>query len=166
MSVVFKKISFYLILFTFSSLCVSIQILSSLIISRLGTIGKITNYYTQLYIKKSFVSISVTLLSLFTSTNIRIVGKESDIEKLYQNQQVVISNHLIYTDWIYIWIMYWHINKSEIVNMFLANRFKYIPILGIGMYFMNFIFLKRDWSKDYKIMKKVRNVNFQLFNFI
>lgn len=154
MKILLKRIGFYSILLSFTFLCASVQFLSSVIISRIGIIGKFTNHYILLFVKKSVVSILVVLLSLFTSTNIRIVGQESDIKKLCENQQIIMSNHLIYTDWIYIWIIYWYLNKSETITMFSANKFKYIPILGIVMYFMDFIFLKRDWSKDYNIMKK------------
>lgn len=40
------------------------------------------------------------------------------------------------------------------LKWFVKDILKYVPILGWGMKFLNFVFLKRDWIKDQKKIKK------------
>jgi len=155
-----KQVACGVLVCTFSSLCISIQVVSGVINTTglFGISGTIMNEYIQTLVKESYVSFMVLVMSILTSTKIRVMGLPSDIENLYNKRhQILMSNHLIYTDWIYIWFVYWFFDKSHTLVFFLANKFKYIPILGIGMQFFNFVFLQRNWSKDHKILHDAFN---------
>jgi 1-acyl-sn-glycerol-3-phosphate acyltransferase len=61
---------------------------------------------------------------------------------------ITIANHQIYPDWLYLWTLAWYQNKHGDVKILLMAVLKYIPILGLGMLFFEFIFLKRKWDSD------------------
>ncbi|KAI9136699.1 acyltransferase-domain-containing protein, partial [Paraphysoderma sedebokerense] len=53
-----------------------------------------------------------------------------------------------WTDWVYIWVFAHYANASKAMKIVLKESPKYIPIMGWGMMFFEFIFLKRSWSLD------------------
>ncbi|KAI0932394.1 hypothetical protein AcW1_000467 [Taiwanofungus camphoratus] len=61
---------------------------------------------------------------------------------------VVIANHQIYADWWYTWSLMYFMNTHKDVYIVLKDNLKWIPVLGLGMQFFNFIFLKRSWASD------------------
>ncbi|KAE8230107.1 hypothetical protein CF326_g4899 [Tilletia indica] len=63
---------------------------------------------------------------------------------------VVIANHQIYLDWLYIWILAYYANLADSIHILLKNSYKWTPIIGPAMQFYRFIFIKRKWDEDQK----------------
>jgi 1-acyl-sn-glycerol-3-phosphate acyltransferase len=97
--------------------------------------------------ERAFGSFVVFLLWLYTpGTRFILTGEH---EKMKDPQRLIaIANHQIYPDWLYLWTLAWHQNKHGDVKILLMAILKYIPILGLGMLFFEFIFLKRKWELD------------------
>ena len=54
----------------------------------------------------------------------------------------------IYTDWLYLWWIGYSAGMHGRIYIVLKESLKRIPVLGWGMQFCQFIFLKRNWEKD------------------
>ncbi|PCH33504.1 acyltransferase-domain-containing protein [Wolfiporia cocos MD-104 SS10] len=61
---------------------------------------------------------------------------------------VLIANHQVYADWWYAWCLTYFMRTYADVFIVLKASLKWLPILGWGMRFFNFIFLKRSWASD------------------
>ncbi|KIR59988.1 acyltransferase [Cryptococcus bacillisporus CA1873] len=61
---------------------------------------------------------------------------------------VIMANHQAYLDWIYIWILACYAGHSPGLIILLKASLKNIPVVGWGMRFFNFIFLRRSWAAD------------------
>ncbi|CAK7224567.1 hypothetical protein SBRCBS47491_005595 [Sporothrix bragantina] len=119
-------------------------------------------FYDYMAVTKQFFSVTVTTMTYWWGpTTIRISGDESvtgqirktkdgRVEFDFPERMVMIANHQIYTDWIYLW---WvgYANKQRMdgyIYIILKESLKYIPILGTGMMFYGFIFMSRKMSVD------------------
>jgi 1-acyl-sn-glycerol-3-phosphate acyltransferase len=99
--------------------------------------------------QKAFVDVLI-LISYLAPTKIIISG---DFPKKSESA-IVISNHQIYADWIYIWFVAFIAETHGSVKIMLKKSLKWIPIVGWGMQLMDFIFLNRTWSKDENVIDK------------
>ncbi len=45
---------------------------------------------------------------------------------------ILIANHQIYTDWLYIWALAWMVERQAYIRIILKNSLKYVPVLGIS----------------------------------
>ncbi|CCG24596.1 hypothetical protein CORT_0F03730 [Candida orthopsilosis Co 90-125] len=75
------------------------------------------------------------------------VDSYKHIHTLLQPNSVIISNHQIYTDWLFLWFLTYTSNLSNAVYIILKDLSK-IPVLGYGMKNYNFLFLSRKWEHD------------------
>ena len=64
---------------------------------------------------------------------------------------VMISNHQIYTDWLFLWFITYTSRLSDSVHIVLKDMSN-IPVLGAGMKNFNFLFLSRKWENDKVIL--------------
>ncbi|CUA77685.1 hypothetical protein RSOLAG22IIIB_06721 [Rhizoctonia solani] len=63
-------------------------------------------------------------------------------------QVVMMPNHQIYADWWYLWCLAYSMRAHADVLIILKDSLKWIPIVGWGMQFFQFIFLARSWAQD------------------
>ena len=61
---------------------------------------------------------------------------------------ILIANHQIYTDWLYLWWIGYAAGMHGRIYVVLKESLKRIPVIGWGMQFAQFIFLKRKWEQD------------------
>ncbi|KAF6766392.1 acyltransferase-domain-containing protein [Ephemerocybe angulata] len=64
---------------------------------------------------------------------------------------VLIANHQIYADWWYAWCFTYFLSPKGVhryVYITLKKSLRWVPIVGWGMQFFNFIFLARSWASD------------------
>ena len=72
-----------------------------------------------------------------------------DYESLKEQEKVIlISNHQIYPDWLYLWLFARKFNRHGDLQILLIWVLKYIPLFGLGMQFFNFIFMSRKLKDD------------------
>ncbi|KAI0321680.1 acyltransferase-domain-containing protein [Amylostereum chailletii] len=63
-------------------------------------------------------------------------------------KSVLIANHQVYADWWYAWCLTYFMGTHRDVLIVLKKSLKWLPIVGWGMQFFNFIFLARSWASD------------------
>lgn len=66
----------------------------------------------------------------------------------FPQRLVLIANHQIYTDWLYLWWIGYAAGMHGRIYVVLKESLKRIPVIGWGMQFAQFIFLKRKWEQD------------------
>ncbi|EMD92575.1 hypothetical protein COCC4DRAFT_58130 [Bipolaris maydis ATCC 48331] len=74
--------------------------------------------------------------------------KDGRLESDFPERLVLISNHQIYTDWVYLWWVAYTASMHGHLYIILKESLKYIPVIGWGMRLYGFIFLSRKWSTD------------------
>ena len=66
----------------------------------------------------------------------------------FPERMVLMANHQIYTDWLYLWWIGYSAGMHGRIFVVLKESLKRIPVIGWGMQFAQFIFLKRKWEED------------------
>ncbi|KAI0702491.1 acyltransferase-domain-containing protein [Cytidiella melzeri] len=61
---------------------------------------------------------------------------------------VLIANHQVYVDWWYAWCLTYFMGTHKDVLIVLKKSLKWLPVVGWGMQFFDFIFLSRSWASD------------------
>ncbi|KAE9410871.1 hypothetical protein BT96DRAFT_846615 [Gymnopus androsaceus JB14] len=63
---------------------------------------------------------------------------------------VFIGNHQVYADWWYAWCLLYYVGQGAHKHVYitLKKSLKWIPVVGWGMQFFDFIFLARSWASD------------------
>lgn len=117
-------------------------------------------YYAYMALtKQSFGLVATTTTAWFSPTVIRVSGdksvrgqllqtKDGRLETLFPERLVMIANHQIYTEWLYLWWVAYTSRMHGHVYIILKESLKYIPFVGPGMMFYGFIFMARNWAKD------------------
>ena len=109
--------------------------------------------------KQSFGILITTITAWFSPTVIRVSGDKSVRGQLLQTKDgrlqtnfperlIMMANHQIYTDWLYLWWVAYTNKMHGHIYIILKESLKYIPIVGPGMMFYGFIFMARNWAKD------------------
>ncbi|OLL27007.1 putative acyltransferase [Neolecta irregularis DAH-3] len=75
-------------------------------------------------------------------------SKDGRLETSFPERIIMISNHQIYTDWLYIWWISYTSKMHQAIYIVLKDSLKWIPVLGWGMQMYGFIFMRRKWEQD------------------
>ena len=119
-------------------------------------------YYAYMSLtKQSFGLLITTMTNWWGPTTIRISGDASVADQIrktedglvefsFPERMVMIANHQIYTDWLYLWWVGYANSPRMHGSLFiiLKESLKFIPIVGWGMMFYGFIFMSRKMSVD------------------
>lgn len=131
-------------------------------------------YNKYIAFTKSFAGILFTaLVQLFSPTpvtltydpelrNLFYLDRNGCLETIAAERNIVIANHQLYSDWMYVWWLSYTAKQHGHVYIMLKNSLKWLPVVGWGMQLFRFIFLSRKWDKDYETMSRhfkfIRNV--------
>ncbi|TQS34716.1 hypothetical protein Golomagni_04890 [Golovinomyces magnicellulatus] len=119
-------------------------------------------FYAYMSMTKQQFGIVITIMThVWGSTTMRISGDESVAGQILADKNggvrfkfperiVLIANHQIYTDWLYLWWIAYANNPSMHGHIYiiLKESLKYIPLIGTGMMFYGFIFMSRKMATD------------------
>ncbi|KAI9716103.1 MAG: hypothetical protein M1812_005530 [Candelaria pacifica] len=111
------------------------------------------------FTKQSWGLLTMSMTQSWAPTMVRVSGDKSVRGQLHQTldgnllcsfpeRLVLIANHQIYTDWLYLWWIAYTGGMHGRLYIVLKESLKRIPVLGWGMQFSQFIFLKRNWEED------------------
>ncbi|KAL2261673.1 hypothetical protein VTK26DRAFT_3635 [Humicola hyalothermophila] len=111
--------------------------------------------------KESFGLLITTMTHWWGPTTIRISGDASVADQIrktedglvefdFPERMIMIANHQIYTDWLYLWWVGYANRPKRHGSLYiiLKESLKYIPIVGPGMMFYGFIFMSRKMAVD------------------
>ncbi|RDA88895.1 hypothetical protein CP532_5521 [Ophiocordyceps camponoti-leonardi (nom. inval.)] len=113
------------------------------------------------YTKRSFVLLAASVTRIWGPTTMRISGDASvagqikatadgGVEFAFPERLVLMANHQIYTDWLYLWWIA-YANRPGMaghIYIILKESLKYIPFIGPSMMFYGFIFMSRKMATD------------------
>ena len=117
-------------------------------------------YYAWMALTKQQYGIFVaTLTAWFSPTPVWVSGDSSVVGQLklssngaliteFPERMVMIANHQLYTDWLYLWWIAYTSRMHGHIFIVLKESLKYVPVIGWGMMFFGFIFMSRKWAKD------------------
>ena len=111
------------------------------------------------FTKQSWGLLTMTMTQWWAPTTVRVSGDSTMRGQLVQTtdggllcnfpeRMVLIANHQIYTDWLYLWWIGYAAGMHGRIYVVLKESLKSIPVIGWGMQFAQFIFLKRKWEED------------------
>lgn len=117
-------------------------------------------YYAYMALtKQSFGLLITTITQWFSPTVVRVSGdrsvrgqilqtKDGRLQMDFPERLVMIANHQLYTDWLYLWWIAYTNRMHGHVYIILKESLKYVPVIGPGMMFYGFIFMARNWARD------------------
>ncbi|KAH7242257.1 acyltransferase-domain-containing protein [Fusarium tricinctum] len=119
-------------------------------------------YYAYMAMTKRSFGLTITLMTqIWGPTTIRISGDDSVAGQIklqpdgvvrfeFPERLVLIANHQIYTDWLYLWWIAYANSPSMHGHIYiiLKESLKRIPFVGWGMQFYGFIFMSRKMASD------------------
>ncbi|KAM3475309.1 hypothetical protein MY5147_003798 [Beauveria neobassiana] len=141
--------------------CCFVIAITQLVGAPLYFVNKDMFYAYMAMTKRSFALVIIVMTRIWGRTTIRVSGDESvagQIKKMpdgtvqfdFPERMVMIANHQIYTDWLYLW---WvgYANRVAMhghIYIILKDSLRWIPIMGTGMMFFGFIFMSRKMATD------------------
>ena len=93
----------------------------------------------------------VILVYLLAPTQLVLTG---DHAALGREKIVLMANHQIYPDWIYLWCLAWYTKNHGDLKIILMHYLRHVPIIGWLCLFFEFIFMKQKWALDCDNMTK------------
>ncbi|KAM0354291.1 hypothetical protein ACHAPU_001335 [Fusarium lateritium] len=119
-------------------------------------------YYAYMAMTKRSFGLTITLMTqIWGPTTIRISGDESVASQIklrpdggvqfdFPERLVLIANHQIYTDWLYLWWIAYANSPSMHGHIYiiLKESLKRLPFVGWAMKFYGFIFMSRKMASD------------------
>ncbi|RPA80154.1 acyltransferase-domain-containing protein [Ascobolus immersus RN42] len=135
-------------------------VLTQLIGAPLYFVNKPLFYAWMARTKHHFGILVTTITQWWAPTVIRVTGdrsvrhqlkraKDGRLECDFPERMVLIANHQIYSDWLYLWWIAYTSSLAGHLYIILKESLRLVPILGFpGMMFYGFIFLARNWAKD------------------
>ncbi|PQE32758.1 hypothetical protein CJF32_00009642 [Rutstroemia sp. NJR-2017a WRK4] len=119
-------------------------------------------YYAWMALtKQSFGLLVTTMTQWWSPTVVRISGDASVAGQLRKTEDgrlecdfpervVLIANHQLYTDWLYLWWVAYTNTPPTHGHIYIIAKesLKWVPIIGWGMRFYGFIFMSRKMEKD------------------
>ncbi|KAL7266273.1 hypothetical protein RUND412_011188 [Rhizina undulata] len=109
--------------------------------------------------KKFFGILVTTITQWWSPTVVRVTGDKSVRHQLrrtcdgrlecdFPERMVLIANHQLYSDWLYLWWIAYTARLHGFIYIILKESLKWVPVVGLGMQFYGFIFLARKWEQD------------------
>lgn len=158
------------------TICVTVIHASQVIGSPLYLVNPEWYYAYMSKTKEWFALVVTTMTHWWGPTVIRFSGdadvadqirinRDGMVECDFPDRMVMIANHQIYTDWLYLWwVGYTNVRKMHgHLYIILKESLKRIPIIGPGMMFFGFIFMSRKMATDKPRMahrlRKLREVH-------
>lgn len=79
--------------------------------------------------------------------------------KALASNDLVMANHQIYADWIYIWALLNRAGRAGAVKIVMKRSLQFLPIVGLGMKLLDFIFIHRNWQQDrVKFLRRIQRL--------
>lgn len=72
----------------------------------------------------------------------------SKSSKTSVSRDLIMCNHQIYSDWIFLWALMDRIDRAGEVKIIMKRSLRQIPIFGWSMRCFDFVFLNRKWEMD------------------
>ncbi|KAK9369897.1 acyltransferase-domain-containing protein [Lipomyces kononenkoae] len=117
------------------------------------------------YTKQSFGLVLATMTQWWSPTPVHVVcdrtvaglmtsTEDGRLETKFGERIILIANHQIYSDWLYMWWIAYTGQLHGSIYIILKDSLKNLPFVGWGMQYFRFIFMSRKWENDESRLKK------------
>ncbi|CAN8288312.1 unnamed protein product [Cochlearia groenlandica] len=96
----------------------------------------------------------IWLIDWWACIKINLYADEETLELFGKEHALVLCNHRSDIDWLIGWVMAQRAGCLGSSLAIMKKEAKYLPIIGWSMWFSDYIFLERNWSKDENTLKK------------
>ncbi|XP_068697900.1 uncharacterized protein [Montipora foliosa] len=93
------------------------------------------------------------LAEWWSGLNIKLYGTKEDMEKLGKESAICLSNHRSDVDWLIGYIVADRAGILGTCKCFMKGYLRFLPILGISWWCAEYVFLRRNWQKDQKVLE-------------
>lgn len=96
----------------------------------------------------------VFIAEWWSGSELRVYADPLTIKSLSTEKGLVISNHTYEVDWIMGWVL---ADRCELLGnckAFAKKMIQYLPVIGWGWYFSEFVFLERKWKEDQTLIRQ------------
>lgn len=122
--------------------------------ARLIWIEYLKTCYTLPIIEVAAMTSPATVKIYSTSPGMKFEVVNNQLRSVMCPRSVLISNHQIYCDWIYLWWLAYTAECHPGICIMLKDTLGKIPLFGWIMHCFEFMFITRSWENDEKVMKK------------
>lgn len=95
----------------------------------------------------------VWLLDWWAGVKVKVYTPRETSEHLGKERALVISNHRSDIDWLVGWIIAQRLGCLGGTRAVMKKSTKFLPVIGWSMWFSEYVFLSRNWTKDEKVLK-------------
>lgn len=116
------------------------------------------------YTKQLFGIVMIFITQNWSPINVSITGDLSVqnlfhkdratnlLETKFSERAVIISNHQLYSDWVFLWWIAYATRVHGNIFIMLKKSLRKLPLAGWGMKNYRFLFLSRSWAEDEKVL--------------
>ncbi len=76
------------------------------------------------------------------------------LSKAFKGNKLLLSNHVAMTDGLALFAIAQRAGRLGQLRFFAKKSLLFFPVLGFGCYFLNFVFLSRNWLKDSRTIQQ------------
>ncbi|EFJ29363.1 hypothetical protein SELMODRAFT_146320 [Selaginella moellendorffii] len=95
----------------------------------------------------------VWMVEWWAGVEVRIYADEETRKHFGKEHALIISNHRSDIDWLVGWIFASRVGCLDGTRAIMKKSSKFLPVIGWGMWFTEYIFLERKWEKDENTLK-------------
>lgn len=81
-------------------------------------------------------------------------GDMESLSTAFNGNKLLLSNHVAMTDGLALFAIAQRAGRLGQLRFFAKKSLLFFPVLGFGCYFLNFVFLSRNWLKDSKTIQQ------------
>eukprot|EP00850_Spirogloea_muscicola_P001422 SM000005S17219 [mRNA] locus=s5:876597:879365:- [translate_table: standard] len=102
----------------------------------------------------AFWSQLVWLVEWWGRSEVRVYTDAGTFEMMGKEHALLICNHRSDIDWVVGWVLAKRKGCLGGTRALMKKSVQYLPVIGWSMWFSEYIFLARDWTKDEALLKK------------
>ncbi|WJX48140.1 1-acyl-sn-glycerol-3-phosphate acyltransferase [Trifolium repens] len=95
----------------------------------------------------------VWLVDWWAGVKIELYADSENFELFGKENALLICNHRSDIDWLVGWVLAQRVGCLGSTVAIMKKEVKYLPVLGWSMWFADFLFLERNWTKDEQTLK-------------
>ncbi|KAJ7363652.1 hypothetical protein OS493_009814 [Desmophyllum pertusum] len=94
------------------------------------------------------------LAEWWSGMEIKLYGTKEDFDKLGKERAICLCNHRSDVDWLIGYTLADRAGVLATCKCYMKGYLKFMPIIGFSWWCTEFVFLRRNWQKDQKVLDK------------
>ncbi|CAH3017601.1 unnamed protein product [Porites evermanni] len=93
------------------------------------------------------------LAEWWSGLDIKLYGTKEDFDKLGKESAIIVCNHRSDVDWLIGYTLADRAGVLATCKCYMKGYLKYLPIIGFSWWCTEYVFLRRNWQKDRKVLE-------------